>query len=128
MSERSVVSAADAPAAVGPYSHAVRHGSVLYCSGALPIDPESGEMVFSGLGEETEQCLRNLAAVCSAAGTELGKAIRATIYTTKLDRFDEINAAYGGFFGAEPPARVAVGVAALPKSARVEIEATVAIE
>jgi 2-iminobutanoate/2-iminopropanoate deaminase len=100
----------------------------LYCSGQLPIDPESGEMVFSGLGAETEQCLNNLAAVCRTAGTELGKAIRATIYTTNLDRFDEINAAYGGFFGGEPPARVAVGVAGLPKGARVEIEATVAIE
>ena len=96
--------------------------------GSCRSTPNPGSWSSSDLGAETEQCLRNLAAVCRAAGTELGKAIRATIYTTKLDRFDEINAAYGGFFGGEPPARVAVGVAALPKGARIEIEAMVAIE
>jgi 2-iminobutanoate/2-iminopropanoate deaminase len=127
MSERTTVTAADAPAAIGPYSHAVRGGDVLYCSGQIPIDPASGEMESGSLGAETAQCLRNLAAVCAAAGSELGRALRLTIYTTELGAFAEINEAYAEFFDEEPPARAAVGVAALPKGARVEIDAIVAV-
>lgn len=127
MSDRETVTAPDAPAAIGPYSHAVRHGGALYCSGALPLDPASGELVEDSLGAATEQALRNLAAVCEAAGTQLGEALRMTIYTTELEGFAEINEAYGAFFPGEPPARVAIGVAALPKGARVEIDAVVAI-
>src|SRR4051794_23839074 len=128
MTERTPVEASGAPAAIGPYSHAVRHGPVLYCSGALPIDPDSGEMVEESPAAETAQCLRNLAAVCEAAGTELARTLRATVYTTDLGAFAEINEAYAEFFGSAPPARVAVGVAALPKGVRVEIEAIVAVE
>lgn len=128
MSERTVITAPDAPAAIGPYSHAVRHGSVLYCSGAVPLDPETDSFVSSGPGAETEQCLRNLAAVCAAAGTELSRTLRATIYTTDLAAFAEINNAYAAFFPSDPPARVAVGVAELPKGVRVEIEAVVAVD
>jgi 2-iminobutanoate/2-iminopropanoate deaminase len=127
MSERTVIFAPDAPAAVGPYSHAVRYGSLLYCSGSLPLDPGTGELLDSTIGAEAELCLSNLAAVCRAAGTDLAKTIRATVYTTNLDSFDEINSAYGGFFDQDPPARVTVGAAALPKGARVEVEAIVAI-
>jgi 2-iminobutanoate/2-iminopropanoate deaminase len=126
MSQRSAITAPDAPEAIGPYSHAVRDGDVLYCSGQLPLDPASGEMRDESLATETEQCLRNLAVVCAAAGTVLSQALRLTVYTTKLERFDEINAAYAAFFGDEPPARAAVGVAALPKGASVEIDAIVA--
>jgi 2-iminobutanoate/2-iminopropanoate deaminase len=125
-STRRTVSTAGAPAAIGPYSHAVRHGDVVYCSGAIPLDPATGEPVGDSVGEETAQCLRNLAAVCEAAGTELSRALRLSVYTTALDRFAEINEAYAEFFGDEPPARVAVGVAALPKGVRVEIDAIVA--
>jgi 2-iminobutanoate/2-iminopropanoate deaminase len=128
MSERTPIDSSAAPAAIGPYSHAVRHGAVLYCSGAIPIDPDSGELVEASPAAETEQCLLNLAAVCEAAGTELGRALRATIYTTDLGAFAEINEAYAGFFPEAPPARVAVGVAALPKGVRVEIDAIVAVE
>lgn len=128
MTQRTPINAEDAPAAVGPYSHAVRHGDVLYCSGAIPLDPESQEIVGSSLAAETGQCLRNLDAVCRAAGTELQQTLRATIYTTELDGFGEINAAYEEFFPSMPPARVTVGVAALPKGARVEIDAIVAVE
>lgn len=127
MTQRTPINAEDAPAAVGPYSHAVRHGDVLYCSGAIPLDPESQEIVGSSLAAETGQCLRNLDAVCRAAGTELANTLRATIYTTDLGGFGEINAAYGEFFPSAPPARVTVGVAALPKGARVEIDAIVAV-
>jgi 2-iminobutanoate/2-iminopropanoate deaminase len=127
VSDRSVVDAPDAPAAIGPYVHAVRHGDVLYCSGAIPLDPESGELVGDSVGGEARVCLTNLEAVCRAAGTELANALRVTIYTTDLDRFAEINDAYAGFFDTSPPARVTVGVAALPKGARVEIDGIVAV-
>lgn len=124
---RATVTAPDAPAAIGPYSHAVRHGNVLWCSGALPLDPVSETLVTESLAAETTQCLKNLQAVCRAEGTELAAALRLTIYTTHLDGFAEINEAYGAFFPTEPPARVTIGVAALPKGARVEIDATVAL-
>ncbi|MFN8163783.1 MAG: Rid family detoxifying hydrolase [Solirubrobacterales bacterium] len=125
MTQRTPITAEDAPAAAGPYSHAVRHGDVLYCSGSIPLDPETNEIVGSSLAEETERCLRNLEAVCAAAGTELANTLRATIYTTDLGGFGEINAAYEKFFPSAPPARVTVGVSALPKGARVEIDAIV---
>jgi 2-iminobutanoate/2-iminopropanoate deaminase len=119
MLERTTITATDAPAAIGPYSHAVRHGGVLYCSGAIPLEPESDSFVNSSRGAETEQCLRNLAAVCEAAETELVRALRVTIYTTDLGDF--------AFFPSDPPARVAIGVAELPKGVRVEIDAIVAV-
>jgi 2-iminobutanoate/2-iminopropanoate deaminase len=128
MSERTTITAPAAPAAIGPYSHAVRHGSVLYCSGAIPLEPESDSFVDASPGAETEQCLRNLAAVCEAAGTELGRALRITIYTTELSAFAAINDAYAAFFLSDPPARVAIGVAELPKGVRVEIDAVVAVD
>jgi 2-iminobutanoate/2-iminopropanoate deaminase len=127
MNERVPLIAPDAPAAIGPYSHAVRHGSILYCSGMLPVDPQSGETLKLSVAAETEQCLRNLEAVCAAAGTDLSRTLRATIYTTSLEDFQEINSAYGSFFADSPPARAAVGVAALPKGVRVEIDAIVAV-
>ena len=126
-SERSVVDAEGAPAAIGPYSHAVRAGDLLFCSGQVPLDPESGEIEGETPAEQATRCLRNLAAVCDSAGTSLDRAVRLTIFTTQLEDFAEINEAYGEFFGDEPPARVAVGVAALPKGALVEIDAVVAV-
>jgi 2-iminobutanoate/2-iminopropanoate deaminase len=123
---RTIVSTDAAPAAIGPYSQAVRHGGVLYCSGQIPLDPASGEPVGDSVADETRQCLRNLAAVCEAAGADLSRALRLTVYTTELDRFAEINEAYAEFFDADPPARAAIGVAALPKGVRVEIDAIVA--
>ena len=124
---RSVVATGDAPAAIGPYSQAIRHGDVVYCSGALPLDPEDGTRTANSPAAETTRCLENLQAVCRAAGTELANALRVTIYTTRLERFAEINEAYGAFFPTAPPARVTIGVAALPKDAQVEIDAVVAV-
>jgi len=124
---RTTIEAEGAPAAIGPYSHAVAADGLLFCSGQIPLDPESGELVGTSAAEQAGQCLRNLAAVCDAAGTSLARALRLTIYTTQLDRFAEINDAYAGFFESEPPARAAVGVAALPKGAVVEIDAIVAL-
>jgi 2-iminobutanoate/2-iminopropanoate deaminase len=126
-SEREAVEATGAPAAIGPYSHAVRVDGLLFCSGQIPLDPQSGELVGSSPGEQARQCLENLRAVCAAAGTSLERAARLTIYTTELGAFAEINDVYGSFFGEQPPARAAVGVAALPKGALVEIDAVVAL-
>ena len=124
---RAAVTAPDAPAAIGPYSHAVNYNGLLFCSGALPLDPETGKLIDESAGAETTQCLANLAAVCRAAGTELSRALRLTVYTTRLEAFEEINEAYGAFFASAPPARVAIGVAALPKGADVEVDAVVAV-
>ena len=124
---RHVVAALNAPAAVGPYSHAVRTGGLLFCSGQIPLEPESGELVGDTPGEQARQCLTNLAAVCAGAGATLADAVRLTVYMTDLGSFAEVNEVYGSFFEDEPPARVAIGVAALPKGAQVEIDAIVAL-
>jgi 2-iminobutanoate/2-iminopropanoate deaminase len=128
MLKRTAIESSDAPAAVGPYSQAVQHGGVLYCSGQVPLDPETSELVEGGPGEQARRCLRNLEAVCGAAGTELGKALMVSVFTTDLAAGPEINAAYGEFFGEAPPARAMVGVAALPLGAQVEIAAIVAVD
>ncbi|MBN9623855.1 MAG: RidA family protein, partial [Actinobacteria bacterium] len=93
----------------------------------IPLDPASGEMVTGSVAIETIRCLENLAAVCAAAGTDLSRALRMTIYTTRLEEFAAINEAYAAFFPEVPPARAALGVAALPKGAEVEIDAVVAL-
>jgi 2-iminobutanoate/2-iminopropanoate deaminase len=125
------VISSEAPAAIGPYVHAVLHGDVLYCSGSLPIDPASGELDNADLAVETARSLANLEAVCSEAGTSLTNSLRMSIYTTRLDGFSEINEAYGSFFVSLSdtwvPARTTIGVGALPKGARVEIDAIVAV-
>jgi 2-iminobutanoate/2-iminopropanoate deaminase len=124
-SERETVDAPGAPGAVGPYSHAVRAGELLFCSGQIPLDPDSGELVGTTPSEQARRCMQNLEAVCAAAGTSLRRALRLTIYTTRLSAFAEINEAYSAFFSEQPPARAAVGVAELPKGALVEIDAVV---
>jgi 2-iminobutanoate/2-iminopropanoate deaminase len=126
-SEREIIDAAGAPAAVGPYSHAVRADGLLFCSGQIPLDPLSGELVGDTPAEQARRCLENLGEVCAAAGASLQRAVRLTIYTTDLGAFAEINEVYATFFASEPPARAAVGVAALPKGALVEIDAVVAL-
>ena len=124
---REPVTALGAPAAIGPYSHAVRAGSLLFCSGQIPLDGETGELVGETPAEQARQCLRNLQAVCAAAGAGLGDAVRCTVYMTDLSAFAEVNESYGEFFASDPPARVAIGVAALPKGAQVEIDAIIAL-
>ncbi len=124
---REPVTAIGAPAAIGPYSHAVSAAGLLFCSGQIPLDPETGEIIGETPAEQASQCLRNLAAVCAAAGASLADAVRMTVYLTDMGAFAAVNAAYGEFFQADPPARVAIGVAALPKGAQVEIDAIVAL-
>lgn len=124
---RKTVDAGGAPAAIGPYNHAVAADGLLFCSGQIPLDPASGELVGETAAEQATRCLQNLEAVCEAAGTNLRRAVRLTIYTTQLDKFAEINDAYAEFFPDEHPARAAVGVAALPKGSIVEIDAIVSL-
>ena len=124
---RDPVTAPGAPDAVGPYSHAVRSGGVLYCSGQVPLDPATGKLVEGAVGDQTRRCLENLRLVCGAAGAELSDAVRLGIYVTDMSTFPEVNEAYGGFFGDGPPARSTIGVAALPLGAAVEIDAIVAL-
>jgi 2-iminobutanoate/2-iminopropanoate deaminase len=120
---RQIIQTDDAPAAIGPYSQAVRAGDLVFVSGQIPLDPAGEALVGDTPAEQAAQCLRNVAAVADAAGTSLDNAVRLTIFTTDLGAFAEINEVYGGFFGDDPPARAAVGVAALPKGALVEIDA-----
>jgi 2-iminobutanoate/2-iminopropanoate deaminase len=126
-SERQIVHAPGAPPAIGPYSHAVRAGGLLFCSGQIPLDPGGGELVGDTAAEQARVCLQNLSAVCEAAGTSLARAVRVTVYMTDLAAFAELNDAYAAFFGDDPPARVAIGVAQLPRGAHVEIDAVVAL-
>jgi 2-iminobutanoate/2-iminopropanoate deaminase len=121
------VHAPNAPDAVGPYVHAVRAGGLLFCSGQIPLDPISGELVGANPAEQAGRCLENLAAVCDAAGASLGDAVRLTVYMTDISAFGAVNEVYGSFFETDPPARVAIGVAALPRGAQVEIDAVIAL-
>ena len=125
--KREIVQAAGAPPAIGPYSHAVRSGELLFCSGQIPLDPLGGELVGASAPEQARRCLENLQAVCEAAGTSLQRALRLTVYMTDLGEFAAVNDVYASFFSEEPPARVAIGVAALPKGAQVEIDAIVGL-
>ena len=128
MSQHRVpVTAIGAPAAIGPYSHAVSSGGLLFCSGQTPLDPDSGELVGATPGEQAAQCLKNLQAVCAAAGASLADAVRMSVYVTDMRAFAEVNEVYGTFFESDPPARVTIGVASLPKGAQVEIDAIVAL-
>jgi 2-iminobutanoate/2-iminopropanoate deaminase len=114
-----------APAPIGPYSQAVVAGGVLYCSGQVPLDPTSGELVNGGISEQARRCLESLDAVCRAAGTRLSEAARIGIYLTDIAQFAELNEVYASFFSEPFPVRTTVGVASLPKGALVEMDATV---
>lgn len=124
---REPVTAHGAPAAVGPYSHAVTTGGLLFCSGQVPLDPETGKLVEGSIGDQTRRCLENLQVVCAAAGASLDDAVRLGIYVTDMSTFPQVNEAYGAFFGDGPPARSTIGVASLPLGAQVEIDAIVAL-
>ena len=125
--DRQPISAPDAPAAVGPYVHAVRSGGLMFCSGQIPLDPRTGDLVGTTPGAQAGRCLENLAAVCQAAGATLGDAVRLTVYITDMASFSDVNDVYESFFESDPPARVTVAVSALPRGAQVEIDAVVAI-
>jgi len=121
---REIISTSRAPKAIGPYSQAVRVGGLVFCSGQIPLDPESGAFVGEGdVRAQTRRVMENLQAVLEAAGSSLGRVVRTTIVLADLGDFAAVNEVYGGYFPAEPPARATVQVAALPRGARVEIDA-----
>jgi 2-iminobutanoate/2-iminopropanoate deaminase len=124
---RESVTSLGAPAAIGPYVHGVRAGGLLFCSGQISLHPETGELVGTTAAEQAGRCLENLQAVCAAAGATLADAVKITVYLRDMDDFTSVNEVYGSFFENEPPARVAVAVAGLPRDARVELDAIVAL-
>ena len=127
MSHRQPVTAPDAPKPAGPYSHAVRSGGLLFCSGQVPIDPSTGSLAEGSIGDQARQCLENLKTVCEAAGAQLSDAVRMAIYVTDISTFAQVNEAYGAYFSTDPPARTTIGVAALPGGAQIEMDAIVAL-
>lgn len=127
MAARTAIEASGAPAAIGPYSQAIRHGDTLWCSGQIPLDPATGELIDGDAAAQAERCLLSLAAVIEAAGGALQDALRCTVYLTDLADFTAVNEVYARFMGDPAPARVCVQVAALPRGASVEIDAVVAV-
>ena len=124
---RKTITATGAPEAVGPYQHAVVSNGLVFCSGQVPLDPNTGKLVEGSIGDQTRQCLENLSVVAAAAGAQLSDAVRMGIYVTDMGTFKDVNEAYGAYFEADPPARSTVGVSALPVGAQVEIDAVIAL-
>jgi 2-iminobutanoate/2-iminopropanoate deaminase len=120
---KKIISTSEAPAAIGPYSQAVRSGNFLFCSGQIPLQPESGQIVSGDIAIQTRRVLDNIGAVLKAEGLTFENVVKTTIFLTDLGDFQTVNEIYGSYFKQQPPARSTVQVAALPKEAEVEIEA-----
>lgn len=118
-----IISASDAPAAVGPYSQGVIAGELLFISGQLPLDPETGQLVGQDIEHATARVLENIAAICRAAGASLADVVKTTVFLTDMSQFARFNQAYGERFGPNAPARTTAQAAALPKGAELLIEA-----
>jgi len=123
---KKIISTSDAPAALGPYSQAVRVGSTIYCAGQIPLDPKSGQIVAGGIEAQTRRVMDNITAILKAEGLTCDNVVKTTIFLADLGDFQSVNEIYGSYFKQAPPARSTVQVAALPKGARVEIE-TIAV-
>ena len=125
--QRQIIATPQAPAAIGPYSQAVRIGELVFSAGQIPLDPATGQLVAGGIEAQTRQALTNLSAVLEAAGTSLSNAVKTTVFLADMGEFKAMNAVYAEFFPAAPPARCTVQVAGLPLGARVEIEVVAVI-
>ena len=121
--KKEIVNTDLAPAAIGPYSQAIKLGDLVFTSGQIAIDPENGEMEQGGIATQTRRVLQNLSAVLSAAGASLETVVKTTVFIKSMDDFAEMNSVYSDFFNCQPPARSCVQIARLPKDALVEIEA-----
>ena len=119
---KMVIQTAQAPAAIGPYAQAVRAGNLLFVSGQIPLDPATGQMVAGDITVQTERVLKNLAAILEAAGSNLARVLKTTVYLRDLEDFGKMNAVYAKFLGEDPPARATVQAARLPRDAAVEID------
>ena len=120
---KEIIHTDQAPQAIGPYSQAIKANGVVFASGQIPTDPQTGQFVPGGIQEQTEQVLRNLAAVLEAAGSGLNRVVKTTVFLAYMQEFGAMNEIYGKFFSEEPPARATVEAVSLPRGARVEIEA-----
>lgn len=118
-----VITTPNAPAAIGPYSQAIKSGDLLFVSGQIPLDPKSKELVEGGIEAQTERVMHNLRAILQAAGASFEDVVKTTIYLTDSSDFPRVNQVYGSFFSDAPPARATVQVAALPLGASIEIDA-----
>lgn len=124
---KEIIATENAPGAIGPYSQAVKTGNMVFCSGQIPIDPATGEFVSDDVAEQTEQVLKNLSAVLTAAGTNLNNVVKTTVFLADMNDFTAMNEVYSKFFSENKPARATVQAARLPKDARVEIECVAVI-
>lgn len=118
----SSVSTDKAPAAIGPYSQAIACGDLIFCSGQVALDPASGELLDGSVADQTRRVMDNLGAVLAAAGTAFSRVVKTTIYLADMNDFAAVNEVYAEYFEGDPPARATIGVSALPKGARVEID------
>lgn len=123
MTKPTVISTTAAPQTIGPYSQAIVAGGFVFCSGQIPIDPQSGQLVGGTIEEQTRRVLGNLQAVLDAAGSSLAQVVKTTIFLADMNDFAAVNSVYAEYFGADPPARSTVQVARLPRDVRVEVEA-----
>lgn len=119
---REAVSSSSAPKAIGPYSQAIRAGSLLFLSGQIPLDPATGEMVSGDIAAQTHRVFQNLAAILEAAGASFDSVVRTTVYLADMNDFPVMNEVYGTYFSSPAPARATIQAARLPKDARVEID------
>ncbi|MFW9945034.1 MAG: RidA family protein [Candidatus Sifarchaeia archaeon] len=119
---REVVSSEKAPKAIGPYSQAIKAGNFVFCSGQIPFNPDTGELILGSITDQTRQVLANLKSVLEAAGTTMENVVKATVFLEDMDDFGEMNSEYSRWFSEEPPARAAIQVARLPKDVGIEIE------
>jgi 2-iminobutanoate/2-iminopropanoate deaminase len=122
MAIRQAVSSPDAPAAIGPYSPAIKAGNLLFVSGQVALDPRSGALIDGDVAAQTDQVMRNLSALLNAAGAGFDRVVKTTVYLADMNDFAAMNAVYGKYVADPPPARATVQVARLPKDARVEID------
>ena len=121
MSSKKIISTTEAPAAIGPYSQAVSCNGMIYCSGQIPLNPETMEIVGETAAEQAEQVMKNLGKVLEAAGSDFSKVVKCSIFLDTMDDFGAVNEVYGGYFESDPPARETVAVQTLPKNVLVEI-------
>jgi len=119
---KKIISTSEAPAAIGPYSQAIRSGDFLFCSGQIPLDPKNGQMVSDDITPQTRRVMENISGLLKSEGLSLADVLKTTIFLTDLGNFQTVNEIYGSYFTSEPPARSTVQVSALPKGAKVEIE------
>src|SRR3954466_11111944 len=120
---KKIISTTEAPAAIGPYSQAVRAGSLVFCAGQVPLDPKSGQIVSEDIAEQTRRVLDNVTAILKAEGLTLANVVKTTVFLADFGDFQKMNEVYATYFSENPPPRSTVGVSPLPKNAGVEIEA-----